>query len=115
MDWEWAEIGDPIRDVGCAYHEINYTLGFNAALLFLKYYEQFSERKITAVKLNFYLVVAGLNLALYYRLVGTRNMGTGYLTRLFGKKALPLFPFIRWHFRRRSKSLERTLRNIISA
>lgn len=115
VDWEWAEIGDAVRDVACAYHETSYALGPSKALLFLNYYKNFSERSFTPIKLDFYLVVSGLNLSLYNRLLSTRNMGTEYLIRLFGKKVSPLFPFLRWHFRRKYKSLEKNLRNIIAS
>jgi len=114
VDWEWAEVGDAIRDVACAYQETSYNLGLNTATLFLKYYETFSKRKITRAKLNFYLVVSGLNLALYNRLLSTKNMGTEYLIRLFGKKISPLFPLLRWYFRRKYKRLEKNLRNIVT-
>ena len=114
IDWEWPEIGDPIRDVGCAFHEIKHSLGEKPAVLFLKSYRKFSKRFFTDFKLNFYLVVSGLNLALYFRFISVKE-GTPFLIKLFGKNFFPLFPIIRWHFRRRKQKLENFLRNVIDA
>ena len=113
-DWEWGEVGDPLRDVGSTYHEITHMFGNEAGFLFLKYYVKSSKRKIDSNSLNFYLVSSGLKLALYYRFLSTKKLGKKYLISLFGMKFMPLFPFIRWHFKRRRKRLEIFLQNKIS-
>jgi aminoglycoside phosphotransferase (APT) family kinase protein/2-polyprenyl-3-methyl-5-hydroxy-6-metoxy-1,4-benzoquinol methylase len=111
LDWEWAEIGDALRDLGCAYHEISHTFGAKAASLFLRHYIRYSRRKIDYNCLRFYIVSSGLNLALYFRCLSTKNLGAWYLIKLFGRKYIPLFPFIRWHFKRRRIRLENFLKS----
>jgi aminoglycoside phosphotransferase (APT) family kinase protein/2-polyprenyl-3-methyl-5-hydroxy-6-metoxy-1,4-benzoquinol methylase len=111
LDWEWAEIGDALRDVGCAYHEISHTFGARAASLFLKHYIRYSKRKIDYNRLRFYIVSSGLKLALYFRCLSTKKLGTWYLIKLFGRKYIPLFPFIRYHFKRRRIRLENFLKS----
>lgn len=111
IDWEWAEIGDPLRDVANACYEIKHQVGEKAALFFLKQYMRYSKMDIDPSFLRFYLVASGLNLILFFRYLGTRKLGTReYLTRVFGKKYLLILPLLRWHFTRRRKSLENDLK-----
>ncbi len=113
-DWEWGEVGDALRDVSCAYHEIRHLFGDKAALFFLKNYKKSSKRKIEPYNLRFYLVSSGLKLALYFRFLSTKTLSRKYLIQLFGKKAFFLSPVIRWHFSRRRKYLENYIRKKIS-
>lgn len=111
VDWEWSHIGDGLRDICCAYFEIMHILGESDALRFINYYLGACKEKIDYSKVRFYLVVAGLYLALNLRFLGS-NKGSNTLINIFGKKSALFFPFIRWHFRRRAKRLEKYIRKI---
>ena len=112
VDWEWAEVGDALRDVSCAYHEIRHVIGKNAASFFINYYIDNSKRSIDRFKLRFYLATSALNLALYFRFLGTKSLGTKtYLSNIFGSKATFIAPFLRWHFNRRRIHLENYIRS----
>jgi len=113
-DWEWGDVGDALRDVSCAFHEIRHLFGDKAALFFLKNYIKSSKRKIESYNLRFYLVSSGLKLALYFRFLSTKTLSRKYLFQLFGKKAFFFSPVIRWHFSRRRKYLENYIRKKIS-
>ena len=119
LDWEWAEIGDPLKDVGYAYHNIRHmfglrnidTKGVEIALYFLKQYIKSSKRKIDSFSLRFYIFSAGLREAIYLRHVSNLAKRPSSVSKIFGAKYLPFFALICWHYRSRYKHLERFLRN----
>ena len=104
-------MGDGFRDVCCAYFEIMHILDESTALRFIKYYVDACKEKIDYSKMRFYLVVAGLYLALNLRFLGS-SQGSRTLINIFGKKSIFLFPFIKWHFRSRAKRIEKYIRKI---
>ena len=112
IDWEWARVGDALMDVGSAYLEIRRVIDAKAASFFLKQYVNNSKREFDYFKLRFYIAVFGLNLTLYYRFLGTKELGTRkHLSKIFGVKSIPVLPIIRWYFTRRRKHLENYLRD----
>ena len=113
-DWEWVEVGDALRDVGCAYHEIERMFGTKTALFFLENYKKSSKRKIESNNLRFYLVCSGLKLALYYRFLSTKKLGTKSLLHMFGMKSVPILSIIRWYYSRHRKRLETFLKRKVS-
>jgi len=118
LDWEWPEIGDPLKDVGYAYHNIRQMFGVKnidkkgakIGVYFLRQYIKSSRRKIDRFSLRFYIFSAGLRKTLYLRYFTGRITHPFEITRIFGAKYLPLLPFVWWHFRSRYKHLEHFLR-----
>lgn len=121
-DWEWAEIGDPLKDVGYAYHSIAHIFGARSinrkgiplANYFLKQYANFSKTKINPLSLRFYIISAGLRELIYFRYLSNQLINPFSANKLFGKKSFLLFPLFSLHFRRRAKHLERFLRRAIT-
>lgn len=118
LDWEWTEIGDALKDVGYAYHNLKHMFGIKdidkkgeeTASYFIKQYLRFSNKKINPLALRFYLFSAGLREAIYCRYLSKRFVRSFSTIKSFGTKSLLLFPLVSWHFRSRYKHLERFLR-----
>jgi aminoglycoside phosphotransferase (APT) family kinase protein/SAM-dependent methyltransferase len=117
LDWEWAEIGDPLKDVGYAYHNIRHAFGIRninrkgkkIAAYFIRKYIENSSRKIDLSALRFYLFSAGLREAIYLRHI-KGEMKHPSFAKNFGLVCLPFIPLIWWHYRSRYKHLESYLR-----
>lgn len=122
LDWTWSEIGDALKDVGYAYHNIRHMFGARKidkkgaeiAAHFLKQYVRGSSRNIHHFALQFYLFSAGLREAIFLRSLSEELANPSSTIRIFGAKFLPVFPFICWHFRSRYKHLRRFLQRIAS-
>ena len=120
LDWTWTEIGDPLKDVGWAYHNIRHMFGVRnidkkgavIASRFLKQYIRRSSRNIDRFALQFYLFSAGLREASFFKAQSKKLAHPFSTIRIFGAKFLPVFPFICWHFRSRSKHLRTFLQRI---
>jgi len=117
IDWTWAEIGDALKDVGYAYHNIRHMFGIRnidkkgskIAAYFLKQYAKKSRQHIDDLTLDFYLFSAGLREALYFGFLSKELKSPSSTVKIFGSKFLPVFPVIYWHFRSRYKHLRRFL------
>lgn len=122
LDWTWTEIGDPLKDVGYAYHSIREVFGSRnvnkkgaqLAAYFLKQYVARSNRNIDNFALQFYLFSAGLRGALYLKDMVEKLAFPSTTLRVFGLKFVPLFPFVWLHFKSKYKRLKRLLREIAS-
>jgi len=120
LDWTWTEIGDALKDVGYAYHNIRHMFGIRnfdkkgakIAAYFLKQYVRRSSRNIDRFALQFYLFSAGLREAIFLKYQSEKLMHPSLTIRIFGAKFLPIFPFISWHFRSRSKHLRGLLQKM---
>ncbi|MEM2145430.1 MAG: phosphotransferase [Candidatus Jordarchaeaceae archaeon] len=118
LDWEWAEIGDPMIDVGYAYHNIRHAFGIKnikekgtkAALYFIKKYAENSKRQFHYPSFKYYSIYAGLREALYLRHVIEQMKRPSFIIKNYGLKYLPLSMYILWHHKRRYKDLEDYLR-----
>jgi len=118
LDWEWAEIGDALKDVGYAYHNIRHVFGARnidkkgskIALYFLRQYIKSSSKKIDLSALRFYLFSAGLREAVYLKHIKEQIKHPSSIKKTFGAKYLLLFPFIWWRYRSRYTHLQRFLK-----
>jgi len=101
IDWESAEIGDPLADVGYAYHFVRLMLGprkvnsegVDLAEHFISYYEGAFGRSIDKSRLEFYKVSAALKLAVF--------LNVFIRSRLILKnlKWILLYPLFYWFLR----------------
>lgn len=120
LDWTWAEIGDPLKDVGYAYHNIRHMFGIRnvnkkgaeIAAHFLKQYTRRSSRSVEGYSLWFYLFSAGLREAISLGYLSKKLISPSETIRIFGAKFLPALPLIYWHFRSRCKRLRHFLERI---
>jgi SAM-dependent methyltransferase len=111
LDWEWVDVGDPLRDVTCAYHELEHVIGREHAIFFLNQYVSKSKIDIDSLRLRFYLVISAMTLVLYFRFLGTRSTDSRKsILKIFGAKSFLVLPIIQGHFLRRSKRLETYVR-----
>ena len=93
-DWEDAQIGDPIYDVGVAYVRAQVDFGKKTADRFVEEYMTYFDEDISE-KIDFYKLVAHLRLAVTHSSVLSAPL-RAYKIR--GTKALLLFPFLRLPF-----------------
>lgn len=120
LDWTWAEIGDALKDVGYAYHNIRHMFGVRnidkkgaeITAHFLKQYARRSSRNADHFALQFYLFSAGLREATFLKYQSEKLAHPSSTIRMLGAKFLPVFPFVCWHFRSRYKRLRRFLQRI---
>jgi aminoglycoside phosphotransferase (APT) family kinase protein/SAM-dependent methyltransferase len=121
LDWTWADIGDALKDVGYAYHNIRHMFGIRnidkrgakMAAHFLERYIGKSSRNIDHFTLAFYLFSAGLREALYFGSLSKELKHPLRVGRIFGIKFLAVFPFVYWHFEHRYKDLRRFLERMV--
>ena len=116
VDWEYPEIGDALRDVGLAYHNIRLMLGIRNVNegdkygeYFIQHYIRSSRRNIDHSTLRFYMFSSALLEALCYRSNSARALNPLFVMRILGGKYIPVFPLVWWYFRSKSKILERFL------
>jgi len=117
LDWTWPEIGDPLKDVGYAYHNLRHMFGVRnvdkegaeISAYFLRQYIKSSSRDIDRFAFRFYIFSAGLREAIYLRYLSEKVMNPLSAKKFFGAKSLPLFLFLSKHFRSRYKCLKRFL------
>jgi thiamine kinase-like enzyme len=89
-DWEDAQIGDPIYDLGIAYVRAQVDFGKKTADKFLQEYVKYLGDDVSE-KIDFYKLVAHLRLAITHSSVLSAPL-RAYEIR--GSKALLLFPFL---------------------
>ena len=89
-DWEDAQIGDPIYDLGVAYVRAQVDFGKKTADKFLQEYVKYLGDDVSE-KIDFYKLVAHLRLAITHSSVLSAPL-RAYEIR--GTKALLLFPFL---------------------
>jgi len=114
IDWEYHEMGDALKDVGLAYHNIlltfsikNVNEGIKLGNYFLRQYIKNSSIKIHNSTLNFYLVATALQEFLFYNARSTNALNPHYVLQTFGRKYVFLFPLIWIYFRLKTRILER--------
>jgi aminoglycoside phosphotransferase (APT) family kinase protein/ubiquinone/menaquinone biosynthesis C-methylase UbiE len=120
LDWTWSEIGDALKDVAYAYHNIQHMFGarkidkkgVEIATHFLKQYIKRSSRKIDSFTLQFYLVSAGMREAVALKNMSEEFKHPSSIIRIMGATFLPMAPFGYWHFRSRSQHLKRFVESI---
>ena len=91
IDWELAQLGDALRDVSFAFHDLRNMVGAKVAFSFLKHYIAVSKKEIDHSKLRFYIVCTGLRQILYIRYLTTRP-GLLSLIKLFRAKQIAMLP-----------------------
>jgi len=119
LDWEWVDVGDPLIDVGYAYHNIKHAFGvrninkkgIRMASHFLKAYTEKATHKINPATLKYYLFSTGLREAIYLRYLKEQIENLSFVKR-FGLIYLPIYPYIWWHYKSRYKHLEKYLRSV---
>jgi aminoglycoside phosphotransferase (APT) family kinase protein len=93
-DWEDAQIGDPLYDVGIAYVRAQVDFGKETAERFVQKYITYFDEDISE-KLDFYKLVAHMRLAITHSSVLSAPLRT---YKIRGTKALFLFPFLQLPF-----------------
>ena len=117
LDWEWAEIGDPLIDVAYAYHNIRHAFsirnidrkGAKLARYFIQKYFEKSRKVPNPSSVKYYLIYSALREAIYLRYVKDQVFSLSFIKK-YGLKYLPFIPYIWWRYRSRYKHLERYLR-----
>lgn len=115
LDWEYPEVGDALRDVALAYHNIvisglrTTNRGKKMGEYFIQQYIKSSNRKIDYDALHFYIVLAALLEALFYRFDSSQALNPFFVKQILGSKYVPAFPLVWWYFRSKFKRLERFL------
>ena len=89
-DWEDAQIGDPIYDLGVAYVRAQVDFGKKTADKFLQEYVKYLNDDVSE-KIDFYKLVAHLRLAITHSSVLSAPLRA---FEIRGTKALLLFPFL---------------------
>lgn len=117
LDWTWAEVGDPLMDLGYIYYHVildlfNENYGGKIFSHFLKYYIKKSGLNIDRFQLRFYMVAAGLREAIFLKYQAKRILNPLYLKKIFEAKYLPALLFFPWYYRSKFKQMQRFLRNI---
>ena len=112
IDWELAQLGDALRDVSFAFHDLRNMVGAKVAFSFLKHYIAVSKKEIDHSKLRFYIVCTGLRQTLHIRYLTTRP-GLLYLIKLFGAKQIAILPITYLRYILQRKRTEIFLRNEI--
>jgi ubiquinone/menaquinone biosynthesis C-methylase UbiE len=119
LDWEWIEVGDPLIDVGYAYHNIKHAFGvrninkkgIRMASHFLKAYSEKATYKVNPTTLKYYLFSTGLREAIYLRYLKEQIENLSFAKR-FGLIYFPMSLYLWWHYRSRYKHLEEYLRSV---
>ena len=117
IDWEYAEIGDALIDVGLTYHNIRHMFGIryinnkgaHFSSYFLKQYIEYSQRKIIPFNLKYYLIVSGLCEILYLRYVIIKIKNPLNIPKLFEFKYMFFYPYLYLHYKSRYQHLEKYL------
>jgi len=116
IDWEYPEIGDPLKDVALAYQNLLFafgtrrqTEGKDIAEFFIREYAKNSKRKIDISKFRFYMISSASVEAICYRFNCKQALNPLFVSQNLGIKYLLAFPLLSWHFWWRSKILERLI------
>jgi aminoglycoside phosphotransferase (APT) family kinase protein len=114
IDWEHPEIGDALKDVALAYHNIrllfggrNANEGYKLGRYFLERYSESSNRKIDTSTLRYYMVSTALLEAFSYRFKSAQALNPYFVKRILGTGYMPVFPLVWQHFWSKSNDLER--------
>ena len=116
LDWEYPEIGDPLKDVALAYHNLSLMLdgrngneGEKIGEYFIQQYIKSSCRKMDYSNLRFYILSTALIEAICYRFNSAQAFNPLFVNRILGIKYTLAFPLVWWYFRSKSRILERLL------
>lgn len=118
LDWTWAEIGDPLMDLGYVYyHIIQYLFDEKDRMKIfshlLKHYLRKSCISANRFSLRFYIVSAGLREAIFLKHQSKKLLNPFSLAKIFGAKFFPALPFIYWRYRFRFKKVQHILKSMI--
>lgn len=120
LDWEYPEIGDPLKDIALAYVNLIFAFGFrklnqgrDLGEFFLRQYAKRLNQKMDLLKLRFYIVVSALVEAIFYRFNCRQAFNPFLVIRKLGLKFLIGAPLLSWYFWWRSKILERLIKEEI--
>jgi len=112
-DWEYPEIGDPLRDVGLAYHNMrllfgirNVVEGEEYAEFFVRKYAECAHKTIHAPKLNFYIFLTGVLEALSYRHNSRLALNPISIRQILDPMYIPLFPLVSLYMQSKARSVE---------
>ena len=121
IDWESPEIGDPLKDVALAYHNLIFLFGFRKlnegaklAKFFIYEYARNSKEEVDYHKLRFYVVASALIEIFCYRFNCKQTLNPLTFVRKFGLTYLPALPYLSWYFWWRAKNLERLINTEIN-
>ncbi|MEM1582433.1 MAG: phosphotransferase [Candidatus Bathyarchaeia archaeon] len=117
LDWAWAEIGDPLMDLGYVYYHLILDLfgeknGGKIFSHFLRHYLRKSGLNGNQFLLQFYMVSAGLREAIFLKYQTKKILNPFYCAKIFGARYLPALPFIFWRYRSKFKKVQRSLKYI---
>jgi aminoglycoside phosphotransferase (APT) family kinase protein len=117
LDWEYPEIGDPLRDVALAYINLIFAVGFRKlhkgikiGEFFICQYVKKLNQKIDLSTLRFYIVASALIEAICYRFNCKRVLGSLPFIRRSGLRFYIGAPLLFWYFWWRYKILERLIK-----
>jgi len=122
LDWEYPEIGDPLRDVALAYINLIFAFGFRKLSkgkelgeFFVHQYVKRLNRKLDSQALRFYIVASALVEVIFYRFNCKQAHNPYLAVKRFGIRYLPAFPFLCWYFWWRARVLEQLIIEEIKA
>jgi thiamine kinase-like enzyme len=120
LDWEYPEIGDPLRDVALAYVNLIFTFGFREldrgrelGEFFVRQYVKRLKQKIDPLALRFYIVASALIEAICYKFNCKQAFNPFSIMPKLGVKFFIGTPFLSWYFWWRYKILERLIKEEI--
>jgi aminoglycoside phosphotransferase (APT) family kinase protein len=116
LDWEYPEIGDPLKDVALAYLNLIFVFGLRKldkgveiGNFFVRQYAKRLNLAIDALTLRFYIVVSALVEAICYKFNCKQVLKSSSLIQNFGLRFFPAALILSWYFWWRSKVLERLI------
>ncbi len=118
IDWEYPEVGDPLKDVGLVYHNLlmfntlKIKTGERLADYFINAY--CSHSKVNYSTLRFYLLSTAILESLSYQLNASKSLNPFYVKQVIGLKFLPAFPLVWLLFRYKALVEERFIYSIVN-
>lgn len=120
LDWEYPEIGDPLKDIALAYTNLIFAFGFREldkgkriGEFFIREYAKRVNQELDLLTLRFYIVVSALIEAAFYRFNCKLALNPFSILQKLGVKFFIVAPFLSWYFWWRSKILERLIKEEI--
>lgn len=118
LDWTWAEIGDPLKDLCYVYHHTMQMFSTKDRIRifrhFIKQYIKKYGRKINSFAFRFYLFSTGLREAIFLNYQSKKLMSPASTLNLFGTKLLPIFPFVYLYYKNRYKRVQCFLQDMVA-
>jgi aminoglycoside phosphotransferase len=121
VDWEIPEIGDPLKDIALAYHNLIFAFGLqrqkegiDIAKFFIHEIKNLNK-KIDDSTLCFYAISSALIEMIFYKFRWKQFLNPLATMQKVGTKYFLTFPFLCWYVWWRSKLLERFVLNEIKS